>query len=158
MSEKIQVHIFGFGSQVLKEGCGSGGCGGCGSKDKKSSEGCGGCCNKSSSHGGCSRNINGNNPRSSDELKSTIQISRKLKDLNMHYADLTEFLKERGVMDSVELKFMELSKINILDYDDLRVIYDMDFEPPYVVIDGIVRYYGGLSFELIYNDIKELLQ
>jgi hypothetical protein len=158
MSKKIQVHIFGFGNQLLKEGCSSGGCGGCGSKDKKSSEGCGGCCNNSSGNVGCSKNIRSNTSYKSGESKSTIKIGKKSKDLNMHYTDLVEFLRDRGVIDSVDLKFIELSKINILDYDDLRVLYDMDFEPPYVVIDGIIRYYGGLSFELIYNDINELLQ
>jgi hypothetical protein len=155
MSKKIQVHIFGFGNQVLKGGCSSEGCGGCGSKNNSSSRECGGCCNNSSGHRECGKSKN--NLYKSEELKSTIHIEKKPKNLNEQYTDLAEFLTERGVMHSIDLKFMELNKINILDYDDLRVLYDKDFEPPYVVIDGIIRYYGGLSFDLIYNDIKDLL-
>lgn len=145
MNNKIIVKIYGIESQVLGGGCSSRGCGGCSSKaesghkccgdgNERSSKGCSGGCG---SEGGCS----------SKKPKSIIEL----------YNELVQTIELSDVKDWVELEFLDIRKINILDNENIRMLYDRDYELPYCVIDGIVRYYGGIPNSLIYNDIKELL-
>lgn len=138
----IKVDIFGFWDEKLQTnkscgGCGSsGGCGGCNSKKAgieiagrtSSTEGCAGC-------------------GSSSEGSKTI---------GQQYQELIEYINNSDLKDKVKLEFYDLKKINVLDYDDIRILTEMDYESPFVVIDGIVRYYGGISGHLIYKDVKEL--
>lgn len=137
MEKKIQIQIFGAWDWVLGGGCSSGGCGGCSSKSKEgSASGCGGC--SSGGEGGCS--------------------SKTPKQMGELYEELLQFLQGSDVKERVELEFLDIRKVNVLDYDDIRVLFDRGYELPYCVIDGIVRYYGGISNDLIYKDIKELLE
>lgn len=141
MSKKIKVQIYGIENQILGGGRSSEGCGGCSSKASKDSsecssshgKGCGGC----GSAGGCS----------SKTPKTMIKL----------YEELVASIKSSDINHCVELEFLDIRKINILDNDDIRTLYDMDYELPYCVIDGVVRYYGGISSSLIYKDIKELM-
>lgn len=141
--DKIKIDIYGNRDQVLenkkecKGGCGSNG-GGCGHRtagitikrnDESASSGC------SCSSGGC-------------KTKTTEEL----------FEDLRILLEGSDVKDDIELRFYDLRKINVLDYDQVRTLTEEDFEPPYVIIDGIARYYGGISSALIYGDIKELLE
>jgi hypothetical protein len=61
------------------------------------------------------------------------------------------------IKEFANLEFLDIKKINILDYDDIRYLYDEGYELPYCAIDGVVRFYGGISSRLIYKDIKELV-
>lgn len=148
MINKIKVDIFGIWDEVLQNKKDCGGCssadgkGGCGCSKRKSgiaikgaaeeaqSGGCGGCGSKKSQ------------PKSVGEL----------------YTELKGFIENSAVKEVVELQFYDLRKINVLDYDDIRVLTERDYETPYVVIDGIVRYYGGISQDLIYKDVQELVE
>lgn len=145
MDNKIKVQIYGIENQILGGGCSSGGCGGCASKassdkqccrskDEKSGKGCGGACGSS---GGCG----------SKSSKTIMEL----------YKELTEAIMSSDIGEKVELEFIDIRKINVLDNDNIRVLYDMNYELPYCVIDNIVRYYGGISNDLIYKDLKELL-
>lgn len=141
MSKIIKVQIYGIENQILGGGRSSEGCGGCSSKASKDSsecgnshgKGCGGC----GSTGGCS----------SKTPKTMIKL----------YEELVVSIKSSDINHCVELEFLDIRKVNILDNDDIRTLYDMDYELPYCVIDGVVRYYGGISSALIYKDIKELM-
>ena len=153
MAEKIKIQVYGIEDLILGGGSASGGCGGCSSKGKQSlgeskvsccgsvsndkGSGCGGCGSKKGESGGCGSKT----PKTVSEL----------------YRELVEFIEGSDVKDKTVLEFIDINKINILDYDDVRYLYDGGYELPYCVIDGIVRYYGGISNELILNDIKELL-
>ena len=68
-----------------------------------------------------------------------------------------EYIKNSDIKDKVKLEFYDLKKVSVLDHDHIRILTEMDYEPPFVVIDGIVRYYGGISGHLIYKDAKELI-
>ena len=140
----IKIDIFGFWDEKLENnkkscgGCGSsGGCGGCGKKKttieivgkSEKTEGCGGC-------------------------TSGSQVA---KTVGQQYQELMEYIKNSDIKDKVKLEFYDLKKVSVLDHDHIRILTEMDYEPPFVVIDGIVRYYGGISEHLIYNDAKELI-
>lgn len=71
------------------------------------------------------------------------------------YENLKKFLYKSDVGDFVSVDFMELEQGNV--EDKIKKILDQDMNTPIVVIDGIVRYYGGISNRLVYNDIIELM-
>jgi len=139
----IKIDIFGFWDEKLqnKKDCGgcasSGGCGGCSKKQ-------GGIqiAGRSSNTGGCS------GCGSSSEISKTV---------GQQYQELIDYLNNSDIKNAVKLEFYDLKKVNVLDYDDIRILTEMDYEGPFVVIDGIVRYYGGISGHLIYKDAKELI-
>lgn len=145
MNEKIKVQIYGYWDQLLGSKDSSKGCGGCSSGHEDG--GCGGCGSKQgislisenkSSCGGCG--------------------SKTSKTTGQHYTDLLDFIKNSSIKNNVDIEFFDLNKINILDYDNIRTLDEFGYEGPFVVIGDIVRYYGGISPELIYEDVKELLQ
>ena len=144
MNKKIKVQIYGAWDWVVAGGNSSGGCGGCGSKNKSgsagdASKGCGGCSSsKGGGCGGCGGHHGESGGHESSEPKQHIQTTE--------------------VKNNTEFEFVDIRRVNILDHDDIRTLYDMDYELPYCCIDGIVRYYGGVHNTLIYNDIKELLE
>lgn len=76
------------------------------------------------------------------------------------YNNLKKFLNNSDVSQNIILNFIELDKINLLDKEgiDVNHIIHKGFTPPITVIDGIIRYYAGISNMLIYKDVKELLE
>ncbi|WP_411680740.1 hypothetical protein [Clostridium thailandense] len=133
---KIKVQIFGVKNELLTGGCG---CGnkqsGCSSKENS----CDGCSSKNESCGGC---------------KSSS--GRTLEDA---YNELKTFINESDVKDQTIIEFVDLNEIKLEDeFERIRNTIDKGFEPPITVVDDIIRYYGGISNRLIYNDIKELLE
>jgi hypothetical protein len=139
MENKIKVQIYGEWDSVLG--------GGCNSKieiassDKKAASGCGGCCGNS---GGC------NTGHSCGD--------KAIKTMGELFGSLNNSLVDIGLNEHVELQFLDIRRINVLDYDDIRILFDRGYELPYCVVDGIVRYYGGIPEELIIKDVKELLE
>lgn len=164
MNNKIKVQIYGVWDKSL-EGCSSGSCGGCPS----SGGGCpstGGChsqtkggdegiqsTNKDHSCSGCGS-------KSSGEGLTTggLSVDQSVNTTGMQYEELVIYLQDTGMKSKVDIEFLDMNKINILDFDDIRVLDEMGYESPFTVIEGIVRYYGGISKDLIYKDIQELIE
>ncbi|WP_333860594.1 hypothetical protein [Clostridium sp.] len=73
---------------------------------------------------------------------------------------MKNFPNYSDVWKNTLLNFIELEKINLSDKEEIQVnnIINKGFTPPITVIDGIIRYYAGISNILIYKDIKELLE
>ncbi len=134
MDEKIKIQIFGFKDEEADSGCEK--------KKKGSSKGCGGC--GSGGHtSGCTNCIGG------DEGKA--------KNMQEILKDLSESIQDSDIKECAELEFIDLGKISAYEYENIEQLLEQGFTTPIVVIDGIVRYYGGISFRLIYNDVKELV-
>jgi len=145
MNKKVKVQIYGYWDQLL------------GTKD--SAKGCGGC-SSDHSHGGCG-GCGSRNGISlvSEETSSCGGCGSKVsKSTGQHYIELIEFINNSSVKNKVEINFLDLNKINILDHDNIRTLDEFGYEAPFVVVDNIVRYYGGISSELIYEDVRELLE
>ena len=73
------------------------------------------------------------------------------------FNELKSLIQNSDVKEYAELFFIEVSKDSIGGNEEILDLMDKDFNLPITVIDGIVRYYGGISNNLIYKDIKELL-
>jgi hypothetical protein len=148
MINKIKVDIFGIWDQVLEN-------------NKKNCSGCG----SATSGGGCGcskRNsgivIKGSAQETSDGCSGCGSKKSDPKSVGQQFNELQSFIDNSAVKDFIDLNFYDLTKINVLEYDDIRVLTEMDYEAPYVVIDGIVRYYGGIAQDLIYKDVQELIE
>ncbi|MBP2032085.1 hypothetical protein J2Z42_000750 [Clostridium algifaecis] len=129
----IKVNIYGQKDKIMPVGCSS----------KKCS------CNLCSSKEGCS-------DCNSAASRNTV------RDL---YNKLSDFLNTTDLAKYVEINFIELNYKNInydksMNSDEISRVVDVierGFEPPITVIDGIIRYCGGISNVLVYKDVKELL-
>lgn len=138
MIDKIRVQIFGMKYKELSGGCGcshgKSSCEGCGSGGDKNCKGCNSSCKKNSE---------------SDSIKTVGDV----------YEELKEFIASSDVKNKVQLEFIDLDKVSINEqYDRVGETIDKGFEPPITVIDNIIRYYGGISKDLVYKDVKELLE
>lgn len=98
----------------------------------KVDKGCGGC-----STGSCS---------GCQTSKKTIEA----------FAELGEFLRIKGVAGDVDLNFIEADEEGMMGHEELRELLKQGFTLPIIIIDDVPRYYGGISKDLVYNDIAEL--
>lgn len=143
MNLKIKINIYGNKNAVLslKSCCNSGhdSFNSCQNKTK-----CGSCTN-------CR-----NNYKNSISFESNVTLIRT-EEL---YNNLKKFLSNSDVSQNIILNFIELDKINLSAKEEIEVnnIIHKGFTPPITVIDGIIRYYAGISNMLIYRDVKELLE
>lgn len=135
MNDKIKVQIFSVKYKELSGGCGC-------SHKKSSCKGCGEENNCKSCSTGCTKNF--------EKTAKTVEDA---------YEKLEKFIKSSDVNNKVQLEFIDLEKINIKEqYKRVWETIDKGFDPPITVIDNIIRYYGGISNDLVYKDVKELLE
>lgn len=132
MDKKIKVEIFGIEDEVP---------GSCESALKSSSsKGCSNC--KGCGSHGCHEH------GTSSESKNLWQV----------YEEIEKFIKYSDASKNVIMEFIDIKRDGIENYKEIEKLLLEGYNIPIIVIDGIVRYYGGISKELIYKDIKELLQ
>ena len=130
--DKINIKIFGIKGDRVEHGCSVSGA--CGGGDHK----CIGCV--------------------SENCDSQISKPKVGKTIVDSFEELVKFIKDSDVGEKTYLEFIDISKLGeIHPYNDIVDLRDRGFNLPITVVDGIVRYYGGISGKLIYMDIKELL-
>lgn len=130
--QKIIIQI--FGSSVNETGTEAvkitKGCsGGCGSCSSGCSTGGGGCCS-----------------------------SKPSKPISELIEDLKNSVKNSDISSFTQIEYIDLDKLSSYDYENIDYLIEQGFNPPLVAIDGVVRFYGGISFKAIYEDIVELLK
>jgi len=105
----------------------------------------GSCCsNKKESHSNCSGGCSG----SCQTSKSCLQA----------FEDLKKFLEDSDIKDNVSIKFIEMDSKALREHEEIRELIKRGFDLPVIIIDGIVRYYGGISTKLVCKDVEELLE
>lgn len=126
----IKINIYGYEDRTIFQGCSSG--------------------NKHSCSAHCEK---GNCSGCSSSEKNEITLQELCE-------NLCKYLKNTDICDNVDVSFISLNKSEVISYEKNRVeeIIERGFYPPIVVIDGIIRYYGGISNTLVYKDVKELLR
>lgn len=85
----------------------------------------------------------------------TIQV----KTLDLYY-NLVNFLTINNMKENVDIHFIELDTSTPVNEESIKIedTIKKGFEPPITVIDGIVRYYAGISNVLVYKDVLELIK
>lgn len=71
------------------------------------------------------------------------------------FKEVSAYLNNSAIGDKISLEFIEVNE-NYRN-EQIEDLIERGFNLPITVIDGIVRYYGGISGKLIFNDVKELL-
>lgn len=79
------------------------------------------------------------------------------KNLWQAYEDTEKFIKYSDVGKDVIMEFIDIKRDSVENYENIEKLLLEGYNIPITIIDGIARYYGGISKELIYKDIKELL-
>lgn len=80
--------------------------------------------------------------------------SKKLVDM---CNEIKDHILKSDVAKFVEFEFIDIKGPDEIFNSDIKDLMDRGFKPPFTVIDGMIRYYGGVSSKLIYRDVKELL-
>lgn len=73
-------------------------------------------------------------------------------------SNLKKYIEQSDVKDQVVIEYIDLKNNVYSSYNEVDELMERGFETPITIIDGVVRYYGGISNSLIYNDVKELLK
>ncbi|WP_446899694.1 hypothetical protein ACSVC9_07395 [Clostridium sp. LBM24168] len=126
----IDVNIYGCGDEALPIGC----------MNSKKNFGCASCGD---------RNMCKNCNSQEEDYQNILELCENLR----------RFLKSTDISENIDVNFIDLKNRGFLSDERTRVeeVIERGFNPPITVIDGIIRYYGGISNILIYKDVKELL-
>ncbi|AZV57290.1 hypothetical protein [Clostridium sp. AWRP] len=103
-------------------------------------------------HSSCSGKCEGCKSTNSSK---TIQV----KTLDLYY-NLINFLTINHMKENVDIHFIELAKNSPINEESIKVenLIKKGFKPPITVIDGIIRYYAGISNVLVYRDVLDLIE
>lgn len=74
------------------------------------------------------------------------------------FNNLEKYLADSDVKDNVELRFTEVDSKELIANEELRELLKQEYTLPFIIVDGIFRYYGGISNQLVYKDVKDLLR
>jgi|GEM_PF-6150065 len=142
MSKPITVEIFAIGCELSGAGCPrqAGGCGGCSrlaasphpdAGASRTTGGCGAC-------GGCCR----------DKPTSAVRTVGGL------YRDLEKQLRQNGLVKVTDLRFIDLFDTPIEFYPAAQRLVAAGYTPPLILINGDLRYYGGIDPAVILAAIQ----
>jgi len=102
----------------------------------------------SSKKDGCCRNCKGS---SCGDCHSSTRCFQAFENLD-------SFLKASDVHDKISLNFIEVDSKAMIEHEEIREIIKEGYSLPVIIIDDIVRYYGGISNKLVYSDVVELIE
>lgn len=67
------------------------------------------------------------------------------------YEELSDYLSQK--LDNVEIKFIDIMDNELVEHDDVLQLLEKQFPIPYTKIDGKVAFYGGISNQMIYEEV-----
>ena len=103
----------------------------------KGSSSCTGCCG-----GGCGKCCG----KASQDIKST-------------YCELQKYIESTDICDKVDIKFFDVNNMDdIKSFSEVKKAVDEGYGFPFVLINGKLRFYGGISGKVLYYGIKEALK
>lgn len=80
------------------------------------------------------------------------------KNMWQSYEDTVRFIKNSDISENTVMEFIDIKRDGLENYKNIEKLLFEGYSIPLTVIDGIVRYYGGISKELIYKDAKEVIE
>lgn len=81
--------------------------------------------------------------------------SETQKTMGEMFEDLVQFCKESGLDADVQLKFIDVFEDDLKGYDIPHTMFKNGFALPLVAVNGVVRFYGGISNSKIYDEVKK---
>lgn len=74
------------------------------------------------------------------------------------YKNLESYFNDSKLKENISLNFIEAEGQEIIQNEELRELLKQGYSLPIIMIDDIVRYYGGISNTLVYKDVEELME
>ncbi|MCO5386933.1 MAG: hypothetical protein M0T74_07085 [Desulfitobacterium hafniense] len=77
------------------------------------------------------------------------------KTMGEMYEDLLRFLQESDLGSNIQLKFIDVFEDDLKGYDTPHTMFKNGFALPLVAVNGVVRFYGGISNSRIYDEVRK---
>jgi len=77
------------------------------------------------------------------------------KTMGEMFEDLVQFCQESDLAAGVQLKFIDVFEDDLKGCDTAHTMFKNGFALPLVAINGVVRFYGGISHSKIYDEVKK---
>ena len=71
------------------------------------------------------------------------------------YEDLVQFCQESDLATDVQLQFIDVIEDDLKGFDTAHTMFKNGFTLPLVAVNGVVRFYGGISHSRIYNEVRK---
>ena len=72
--------------------------------------------------------------------------------------ELKKFLDENSSEVDVEVKFFDVMEDEIEEIDQIKAMTEQGYSLPLTAIEGKMKFYGGISPQMIYDEIANLTQ
>lgn len=73
------------------------------------------------------------------------------------FAEMVAYLRENGLGDRAEAQFVDVLEDDLSQYGTAQVMFRNGFSLPLVDINGVVRFYGGISNAMVYQEAAKFL-
>ncbi|WP_222927259.1 MULTISPECIES: hypothetical protein [Thermosediminibacter] len=73
------------------------------------------------------------------------------------YDEFVEFIQNSDVKDKVDIKFIDVMEDSLDGYDAVKTMLEKGYGMPLTAVNGRLRFYGGISNEMFYEEIKKHL-
>lgn len=73
------------------------------------------------------------------------------------YFSLVDYFESSGIGDKVDLHFIDTAHASLAGYPAVQKALDSGKPEPIVAVNGVVKYYGIIPYESVYQDIKGIL-
>lgn len=77
------------------------------------------------------------------------------KTMGEMFEDLVLYCKESDLASVVQLHFIDVFEDNLKIYDTAHTMFKNGFALPLVAVNGVVRFYGGISHSKIYDEVRK---
>ena len=78
------------------------------------------------------------------------------KTMGEMYEDLVKFCQESDLVANVQLQFIDVFEDDLKGYDTAHTMFKNGFALPLVAVNGVVRFYGGISHSMIYDEVRKI--
>lgn len=72
------------------------------------------------------------------------------------YRSLVKYLESSDIKDRVGLRFIDVTRDRIEDYPQALNLLKRKYAIPLVGINGIILWYGGIPYEMVYKEARKL--
>lgn len=79
------------------------------------------------------------------------------KDIKSTYCQLQKYIESTDVCDKTDIKFVDINADDIKSFPEVKKAMSEGCSLPIVVINGRLRFYGGISGRVLYCGIKDAL-
>ena len=77
------------------------------------------------------------------------------KTMGEMYEDLVQFCRESDLEADVQFRFIDFFEDDLKGYDTPHTMFKNGFALPLVAVNGVIRFYGGISNSKIYDEVKK---